>query len=80
VQAIKERIKKALITLISIGSLVAVAIMVYAGFQYTTVYEDDAKIKKAKQTAIAALVGLLIMIFTFPFVDMIVTFIYEIGK
>ena len=56
VEAIKERIKVALIALISIGSLASIAMIVYAGFQYVTVFEDDGKAKKAKSTAIAAVV------------------------
>ncbi len=43
ISAMKEWIKRILLSLISLGSLFAVAMIVYAGFQYTTVFENEKK-------------------------------------
>lgn len=47
---------------IAAAGLVAVIFIVYAGFQYTTSNGDAAKTKKALQTIIYAVAGLLIVI------------------
>lgn len=58
------------------GALFAIGAIVFSGIQYTTSYGDDEKVKKAKTTGIYALIGLLLLLVSFPLVNTIVSFIY----
>lgn len=76
---VKELVQSVAEKFIAFGALFAVGALVFAGIRYTTSYGDDEKIKHAKSTGIYALIGLLILGLAFPFVDTIVTFIYNLG-
>lgn len=61
------------------AALFAILAMVVSGIIYTTSYWNDQKLTKAKNTAIFAGLGLFITLIAFPFVNAIVTFIYNLG-
>jgi intracellular septation protein A len=63
---------------IQIGGLIAVGMIVWAGFTWTTVFEDEKRATNAKMTVIYALLGLLILMVTFPFVNIIISFIFSL--
>lgn len=65
---------------IVLGSLFAIAMIVWAGIQYNTSYGDDTKVKNAKNTAIYALIGLLLLMMSFPLVNIAINFIYGLAK
>lgn len=46
---------------IAFGALFAIGAIVFSGIRYTTSYGDEEKIKKAKSTAIYALIGLVLL-------------------
>lgn len=73
---IKEKILLIVNWFLRFGALFAVWAVVFAWVQYTTSYWDDEKVKKAKTTWTYALTGLLIILISFPMVDIIVNFIY----
>ncbi len=79
----KEGIKNRIITIaqvaITLWALLAVGAIVWAGIQYTYSYGEDEKLKKAKSTALFALIGLVLIMWAFPFVDIFINFIYRIA-
>lgn len=64
---------------IAFWALFAIGAIVFSGIRYTTSYGDEEKIKKAKSTALYALIGLILLWTAFPFIDIIVSFIYSLG-
>lgn len=65
---------------IAFAALFAVGAIVFAGIRYTTSYGEDEKHKSAKDTAIAALIGLALCLIAFPLVELIVNFFYSLGE
>ncbi len=65
---------------IGFGALFAIGAIVFSGIQYTTSYGEDEKVKKAKTTAIYALIGLVLLLVAFPMVDVIIGFVYRLGQ
>jgi len=78
VTSIKETVVKATKTVLQFGALFAVGAIVWSGIQYNIAYGDDERIKKAKNTAIYAGIGLFLLLVAFPLVDVIVSFIYSV--
>ena len=66
--------------MIAFGALFAVGAVVFSGIQYTTSYGDDEKIKKAKNTGVYALIGLILLLVAFPSVDIVINFIYSLAS
>ncbi len=73
---VKERVKTIAETAIAFGALLAVAMLVWSGIQYTITYGEDEKIKHAKTTAVYALIGLILMMASFWLVDVFLSFIF----
>jgi hypothetical protein len=48
--------------------------------RYVSSTWDDERIKWAKNTLIYAIVGLVLLLTAFPFVDVIIGFIYSLGN
>ena len=65
---------------LSFGALFAIGAIVWSGIRYTTSAGDDEKTKSAKNILIYAIIGLLLLLTAFPLVDIIVRFIYSLGK
>jgi len=79
-EATRALVVKIAKTVLSFGALFAVGAIVFAGIQYNTAYGDDEKIKKAKNTGIYAVIGLLLLVLSFPLVDILMKFIYDVWK
>lgn len=58
------------------AALFAVAALVAAGVMYTTAYGDGERLKTAKDTAIFALIGLIVALVSFPLVNAVLAIIY----
>lgn len=65
---------------ITLGALFAIGALVWAGIQYNSSFWEDERVKHAKNTMIFAIIGLLILMISFPFVTVIVNFIYGFGR
>lgn len=76
-EGVRDRVTLIAQSAITLGSVLAVAFLVWAGIQYTTAYGDDEKIKHAKQTGIYALVGLILLMAAFGLVDIFIGFINQ---
>ena len=72
---------KTLNTIISVVvgvlGLLAVAIIIYGGFMYTTSAGDASKIKKAKDTIMYGVVGLVVALLAFAIVNFVVSSIFK---
>jgi hypothetical protein len=77
---VQKRIQKIASVAISFGALLAVGAIVWAGIQYTKSYGEDEKLKKAKTTAIYALIGLVLLMGSFWLIDVFINFVYTISK
>jgi hypothetical protein len=77
-RATRDRITLIANALISLGAVLAVGALVWAGIQYTKAFGDDESLKKAKNTGIYALIGLILLIASFGLVDIFIRFIYQI--
>lgn len=57
--------------------LLAVAMIIYGGFMYTTSAGDATKIKKAKDTVMYGVIGLVIALLAFAIVNFVVSSIFK---
>ena len=58
---------------IGLIGFVAVVVIIYGGFQYTTSAGDAAKVKKAKDTIMYGVIGLVVALLAFAIVNFILT-------
>ncbi len=75
---VQDRITKIAKWAISLGALLAVGAIVWAGIQYVKAFGDDEQLKKAKTTGIYAVIGLLLMMASFWLVDIFINFLFQI--
>jgi hypothetical protein len=78
-EAVVDRIISIAEWAISLGALLAVGAIVWAGIQYTKSLGDDEKLKKAKTTGVYALIGLILLLMSFGLVDIFINFIYSMA-
>lgn len=57
--------------------LLAVVVIIYGGFMYTTSVGDSSKIKKAKDTIMYGVIGLVIALLAFAIVNFVVSSIFK---
>lgn len=57
--------------------LLAVVVIIYGGFMYTTSAGDSSKIKKAKDTIMYGVIGLVIALLAFAIVNFVVSSIFK---
>ena len=57
--------------------LLAVIVIIYGGFMYTTSVGDASKIKKAKDTIMYGVVGLVIALLAYAIVNFVVSSIFK---
>lgn len=79
VTSVKDRIVDIAKKAIAFGALLAVGAIVWAGIQYTKSFGEDESLKKAKNTGIYAVIGLILLMSAFGLVDIIINFIYGLG-
>lgn len=72
---------KTLNTIISVVvgvlGLLAVAMIIYGGFMYTTSAGDASKIKKAKDTIMYGVIGLVVALLAFAIVNFVISSIFK---
>lgn len=78
ITGVKDMVVKVAKTVLQFGALFAVGAIVWSGIQYNIAYGDDERIKKAKNTAIYAGIGLFLLLVAFPLVDVVISFIYSV--
>ena len=66
--------------IITVGSLIAIGVIVYAGFLYVTAVGDDERIKAGKNALKFGVIGFVVMLISFPLVNAIVKLFYDIGS
>lgn len=75
-----DNLMKTLNTIISVVvgvlGLLAVAMIVYGGFMYTTSAGDASKIKKAKDTIMYGVIGLVIALLAFAIVNFVLSSVF----
>ena len=75
-----DNLMKTLNTIISVVvgvlDLLAVAMIVYGGFMYTTSAGDASKIKKAKDTITYGVIGLVIALLAFAIVNFVLSSVF----
>ncbi len=65
--------------IIAIGALLSVGAIVYAGLLYVMYAGDEDRVKKAKSSLKFGIIGFVVMLLSFPIVNMIVGLIYSVG-
>lgn len=65
-------IKTIINVLLIVGSVVAVIMIIVGGITYTTSAGDPAKVKKAKDTVLYSIVGLVVSILAFSVVNFVI--------
>ncbi len=78
VTGVKDLVIKVAKNALRFAALFAVWAIVWSWIRYTTAYGDDEKVKKAKSTAIFALIWLVITLTAFPLIDILLNFIYSL--
>lgn len=72
----RERVLELASGFMRYGALFAVMALVVSGVMYTTAYGDGERLKTAKDTAIFALIGLIVALVSFPLVNAVLVIIY----
>ena len=72
----RERVLELASGFMRYGALFAVMALVVSGVMYTTAYGDGERLKTAKDTAIFALIGLIVALVSFPLVNAVLAIIY----
>ena len=68
-----DDVNTAINVILGLVGLVAVAVMILGGFQYTTSAGDTAKVTKAKNTILYGIVGLVIAVLAFAIVNFVIS-------
>ena len=63
--------------MLGVLGLLAVVVIIYGGFMYTTSAGDSSKIKKAKDTIMYGVIGLVIALLAFAIVNFVVSSIFK---
>ncbi len=75
-----ETVKNILTAIISVAGIVAVIFVIIGGVMYMTSAGDTGKLKKAKDTILYALIGLVICVLSFAIVNFTVNSIINSGS
>ena len=70
-------INTAINVVLGVLGLLAVIVIIYGGFMYTTSAGDASKIKKAKDTIMYGVVGLVIALLAYAIVNFVVSSIFK---
>ena len=57
--------------------LLAVVVIIYGGFMYTTSAGDSSKVKKAKDTIMYGIIGLVIALMAYSIVNFILSNVFK---
>ena len=72
-------VKKVINIVIGVVGFVAVAMTIYGGIQYTTSAGDPGKVKKAKDTIMYGIVGLVVAILAFAIINFVLSSLNKAG-
>ena len=72
-----DTINIAINVVLGVLGLLAVIVIIYGGFMYTTSAGDATKIKKAKDTIMYGVVGLVIALLAYAIVNFVVSSIFK---
>ena len=72
-----DTINLAINVVLGVLGLLAVIVIIYGGFMYTTSAGDASKIKKAKDTIMYGVVGLVIALLAYAIVNFVVSSIFK---
>lgn len=79
-QEISDSIVTIINAIIAILGLVAVIVIVYGGIQYMTSAGDSSKLKRAKDTILYAVIGLIISVLAFAITNFTINIIKSSGS
>ncbi|MBQ3445238.1 hypothetical protein IJG29_00685 [Candidatus Saccharibacteria bacterium] len=79
-QEISDSIVTIINAIIAILGLVAVIVIVYGGIQYMTSAGDSSKLKRAKDTILYAVIGLIISVLAFAITNFTISIIKSSGS
>ena len=66
-------------SIIAVGGVVAVVYIIIGGYQYMTSTGDPSKIKKAKDTILYAVIGLIVCVLAFAIVNWVIVSVLKQG-
>ena len=75
-----DSVQKIINTVIGVVGVVAVAMIIIGGIQYTTSSGDAPKVKKAKDTILYGIVGLIIALLAFAIVNFVLGGMFSAGE
>ena len=75
----RQRIVDIANQIIAIGALLSVGAIVYAAFLYVAYAGDEDRVKHAKSSLKFGIIGFVVMLLSFPIVNMIVGLVYSVG-
>ena len=76
-QGLNETVQLIINMIIFVVGLVAVVMVIIGGIQYSTSQGDSAKVKKAKDTIMYGIIGLVVAILAFAIVNFVLTSIIK---
>lgn len=71
-QSLMETVTKVINVVIGLVGLISVVMIIYGGIQYTLSAGDSGKVKKAKDTILYGIIGLIIALLAFAIVNFVI--------
>ena len=75
----RERIKQFVDRLIAFGMLLAIGWLVIGGGYMASSVGNDQKVKKGKDAVKWSVIGMIVLIFSYPLMNAVINFVYQLG-
>lgn len=75
----RERIKHFVDRLIAFGMLLAIGWLVVGGGYMASSVGNDQKVKKGKDAVKWSVIGMIVLIFSYPLMNAVINFVYQLG-
>jgi hypothetical protein len=75
----RERIKQFVDRLIAFGMLLAIGWLVVWGAYMASSIGNDQKVKKGKDAVKWSVIGMIVLIFSYPLMNAVINFVYQLG-
>ncbi|MFO0763710.1 MAG: hypothetical protein U0518_02510 [Candidatus Gracilibacteria bacterium] len=75
----RERIKHFVDRLIAFGMLLAIGGLVMGGAYMASSIGNDQKVKKGKDAVKWSVIGMIVLIFSYPLMNAVINFVYQLG-
>lgn len=75
----RERIKQFVDRLIAFGMLLAIGWLVIGGGYMASSVGNDQKVKKGKDAVKWSVIGMIVLIFSYPLMNAVINFAYQLG-